>query len=103
MYIFVGPVYPEPLLPKTTVLLKSIVPPSVTRITLPVPASENHAGPLTAKAPPLTSSLLKALVASANQFQGTFFSWNHSFETLGELDPCSDHVVEELPPRYDFF
>ena len=35
--------------------------------------------------------------------EGAFFSWNHSFETLGELDPCSDHVVEELPPRYDFF
>ena len=32
-----------------------------------------------------------------------FFSWDHAFETLAELDPATDHAVEELPPRYDFF
>ena len=33
----------------------------------------------------------------------SFFSWNHDFESLAELDAVADHVVEELPPRYDFF
>ena len=32
-----------------------------------------------------------------------FFSWNHDFLSLAELDTVSDHVVEELEPRYDFF
>ncbi len=32
-----------------------------------------------------------------------FFSWDHAFESLAELDKPEDHAVEELPPRYDFF
>ena len=33
----------------------------------------------------------------------TFFSWDHEFASLAELDEASDHAVTELPPRYDFF
>jgi methionyl-tRNA synthetase len=33
----------------------------------------------------------------------TFFSWNHEFASLAELDQAETHIVEELPPRYDFF
>ena len=33
-----------------------------------------------------------------------FFSWDHAFGTLSELDPKAEsHSVAELPPRYDFF
>ncbi len=33
-----------------------------------------------------------------------FFSWDHAFETLAELDSQGEeHAVAELPPRYDFF
>lgn len=34
-----------------------------------------------------------------------FFSWDHAFESLAELDSNNDgwHRVNELPPRYDFF
>lgn len=32
-----------------------------------------------------------------------FFSWNHDFCTLAELDGAGEHGVQELPPRYDFF
>ena len=35
-----------------------------------------------------------------------FFSWDHDFNTLAELDGAAadaDHAVTELPPRYDFF
>ena len=32
-----------------------------------------------------------------------FFSWDHAFCSLAELDAADEHVVEELPPRYDFF
>ncbi len=32
-----------------------------------------------------------------------FFSWDHDFASLSELDPSDEHAVEELPPRYDFF
>ena len=32
-----------------------------------------------------------------------FFSWDHAFNTLAELDAVADHPVTELPPRYDFF
>ena len=35
----------------------------------------------------------------------TFFSWDHAFDTLAELtgEPCEDHAIEQLPPRFDFF
>ena len=33
----------------------------------------------------------------------SFFSWDHEFNSLAELDQAETHVVEELPPRYDFF
>ena len=32
-----------------------------------------------------------------------FFSWDHGFASLAELDDAADHAVLELPPRYDFF
>ena len=32
-----------------------------------------------------------------------FFSWDHAFCSLGELDDAAEHAVTELPPRYDFF
>lgn len=32
-----------------------------------------------------------------------FFTWENGFDTLAELDPAPEHVVAELPPRYDFF
>ena len=32
-----------------------------------------------------------------------FFSWDHNFEGLSELDEATMHPVSELPPRYDFF
>ncbi|MBQ9000768.1 MAG: class I tRNA ligase family protein, partial [Eggerthellaceae bacterium] len=32
-----------------------------------------------------------------------FFSWNHDFASLAELDAAREHQVVELPPRYDFF
>ena len=32
-----------------------------------------------------------------------FFSWNHDFTTLAELDSSDSHAVVELAPRYDFF
>lgn len=32
-----------------------------------------------------------------------FFTWDHAFATLAELDAASGHAVQELPPRYDFF
>ena len=34
-----------------------------------------------------------------------FFSWDHAFDSLAELDAsgASDHPVDELAPRYDFF
>ena len=35
-----------------------------------------------------------------------FFSWNHDFATLAELDgeaAADGHAVQELPARYDFF
>ena len=32
-----------------------------------------------------------------------FFSWDHDFLSLAELDASGTHAVEELPPRYDFF
>ena len=35
----------------------------------------------------------------------SFFSWDHEFASLAELDAqgAADHAVAELPPRYDFF
>ena len=35
--------------------------------------------------------------------EGEFFTWGHEFASLRELDGSGAHVVEELPPRYDFF
>ena len=32
-----------------------------------------------------------------------FFSWDHGFNTLAELDPAERHQVVDLPARYDFF
>ena len=32
-----------------------------------------------------------------------FFSWDHEFRSLAELDDAAEHEVQELPPRYDFF
>ena len=32
-----------------------------------------------------------------------FFSWDHAFASLAELDAADEHPVLELPPRYDFF
>ena len=32
-----------------------------------------------------------------------FFSWDHAFESLAELDSAEAHEVVDLPPRYDFF
>lgn len=33
----------------------------------------------------------------------SFFSWNHDFESLSELDAAAKHHVAVLAPRYDFF
>ena len=32
-----------------------------------------------------------------------FFTWENDFNSLAELDSATEHVVAELPPRYDFF
>ncbi len=32
-----------------------------------------------------------------------FFTWENDFNSLAELDSAAEHVVAELPPRYDFF
>jgi len=32
-----------------------------------------------------------------------FFTWDNEFNSLAELDSATEHVVAELPPRYDFF
>ncbi len=37
-----------------------------------------------------------------------FFSWEHAFETPGELaqtlgESPAEHALPELPPRFDFF
>ena len=32
-----------------------------------------------------------------------FFTWENAFCSLAELDASAEHVVAELPPRYDFF
>ena len=32
-----------------------------------------------------------------------FFTWDNEFNSLAELDSAFEHVVAELPPRYDFF
>ncbi len=32
-----------------------------------------------------------------------FFTWENDFNSLAELDAAAEHVVAELPPRYDFF
>ena len=32
-----------------------------------------------------------------------FFTWDNELNSLAELDPAAEHVVAELPPRYDFF
>lgn len=34
---------------------------------------------------------------------GKFFTWDNEFNSLAELDSATEHVVAELPPRYDFF
>ena len=34
---------------------------------------------------------------------GSFFSWDHDFVSLAEIDGADEHAVEELAPRYDFF
>ena len=31
------------------------------------------------------------------------FTWDNEFNSLAELDSATEHVVAELPPRYDFF